>query len=94
MKHKKIISVIAIILALLMLVTLVVSVMPASAFADSDEDFSVNTQASLEELQKRKEELAAKADQSKAAIEELEKGQAALIDQKAVYDERDTVPVR
>lgn len=90
MKHKKIISVIAIILALLMLVTLVVSVMPASAFADSDEDFSVNTQASLEELQKRKEELAAKADQSKAAIEELEKGQAALIDQKAVYDERDT----
>ncbi len=89
MNNKKIISIIAVILAVLMLITLVVGILPASAFADSDEDYSVNTQASLEELQARKEELAAKADESKAKIEELEESQAALIEQKAVYDERD-----
>ena len=82
--NKKIISAIAVILALLMLGGLVVGV-----FADSDEDYSVNTQASLEELQARKEELSAKAEESKKKIEELEQGQAALVEQKAVYDERD-----
>ncbi|MBR0039884.1 MAG: peptidoglycan DD-metalloendopeptidase family protein [Oscillospiraceae bacterium] len=89
MNNKKIISVIAIILAILMLITLVVGILPASAFADSDEDYSVNTQASLEELQARKEELSAKAEESKNKIAELEQNQAALIEQKAVYDERD-----
>ena len=82
--NKKIISAIAVILAFLMLGGLVVGV-----FADSDEDYSVNTQASLEELQARKEELSAKAEESKSKIEELEQGQAALIEQKAAYDERD-----
>ena len=89
LNNKKIISVIAVILAILMLITLVVGILPASAFADSDEDYSVNTQASLEELKARKEELAAKAEESKNKIEELEQSQAALIEQKAVYDERD-----
>ena len=85
MNNKKIISAIAIVLALLMLGGLVVGV-----FADSDEeDYSVDPQASLEELQARKEELAAKAEASKATIEELESGQATLIEQKTVYDERD-----
>ena len=84
MNNKKIISAIAIVLALLMLGGLVVGV-----FADSDEDYSVNTQASLEQLQARKEELAAMAEESKKTIEELESSQAALIEQKAVYDERD-----
>ena len=84
MNNKKVISAIAIILALLMLGGLVVGV-----FADSDGDYSVNTQASLEALQARKEELAAMAEESKATIEELEEGQAALIEQKAAYDERD-----
>lgn len=90
MNRKKIVSAIAIVLALLMLIGLVVSVMPASVFADGEEDFSVNTQGSLEELQARKEELEAKAEQSKNTIEELQNGQAALIDQKAAYDERDS----
>ena len=89
MNNKKIISVIAVILAVLMLLGLVVGILPASVFADGEEDFSVNTQASLEELQARKEELSEKAEQSKATIEELEEGQAALIVQKAAYDERD-----
>ena len=90
MNNKKIISAIAILLAVLMLVGLVVGLLPASVFADGEEDFSVNTQGSLEELQARKEELAAKAEQSKKTIEELQSGQAALIEQKAAYDERDS----
>ena len=90
MNNKKIISAIAILLAVLMLVGLVVGLLPASVFADGEEDFSVNTQGSLEELQARKEELAEKAEQSKNTIEELENGQAALIEQKAAYDERDS----
>ena len=90
MNNKKIISAIAILLAVLMLIGLVVSMLPASVYADGEEDFSVNTQGSLEELQARKEELAAKAEQSKNTIAELESGQAALIEQKAAYDERDS----
>ena len=90
MNNKKIISAIAILLAVLMLIGLVVSMLPASVYADGEEDFSVNTQGSLEELQARKEELAAKAEQSKSTIAELESGQAALIEQKAAYDERDS----
>ena len=90
MKNKKIISVIAIILALLMLITLVVGILPASVFADGEEDYSVNTQASLEELQARKEELSNKAEESRDKIQKLQEDQAALIDQKAAYDERDT----
>ena len=91
MNNKKIISAIAILLAILMLIGLVVGILPASVFADGEEeDFSVNTQGSIEELQARKEELAAKAEQSKKTIEELQRGQAALIDQKAAYDERDS----
>ena len=90
MNNKKIISAIAILLAVLMLAGLVVGLLPASVFADGDgeEDFSVNTQGTLEQLQARREELAAKAEECKQTIEELEKDQAALIEQKAAYDER------
>ncbi|MBR0208064.1 MAG: peptidoglycan DD-metalloendopeptidase family protein [Oscillospiraceae bacterium] len=88
MNNKKIISAIAILLAVLMLLGLVVTVIPA-AFADGEEDFSVNTQGTLEQLQARREELAAKADECKETIEKLEEDQAALIDQKAAYDERE-----
>ena len=90
MNNKKIISAIAILLAVLMLIGLVVGILPASVFADGEEDFSVNTQGSIEELHARKDELAEKAEQSKKTIEELQRGQAALIDQKAAYDERDS----
>ncbi len=88
MNNKKIISAIAILLALLMLIGLVVTVIPAKAYAD--EDFSVNTRASVADLQKRKEELAAKAQESREKIAQLQEEQATLIDQKAAYDERDT----
>ncbi len=89
MNNKKVISAIAILLAVLMLIGLVVGLLPASAFAD-DDDFSVNTQGSLEELQARKEELSAMAEECKSQIEQLESDQAALIEQKAAYDERDS----
>ena len=90
MNNKKVISAIAILLAVLMLVGLVVGLLPASAFADLDEEYSVNKEGSLEELQKRREELAAKAEESKRTIEDLENDKAALIDQKAAYDERES----
>lgn len=89
MNNKKIISAIAILLAVLMLLGLVVGLLPASAFADGDEDFSVNTSGTLEELQARREELAGKADECRQTIEDLEKDQAALIEQKSAYDKRE-----
>ena len=89
MNNKKLISAIAILLAVLMLIGLVVGLLPASVFADNEEDFSVNTQGTLEQLQARREELAAKADACKQTIEQLESDQAALIEQKTAYDERD-----
>lgn len=90
MKNKKIISIIAIILAVLMLMTLVVGMLPASAFADGEEqDYSVNPNASLAELQARKEQLIRMAEDSQNKIAELQTEQATLIDQKVAYDERD-----
>ena len=90
MKNKKIISAIAILLAVLMLVTLVVGMLPASVFADGEEqDFSVNPNASLAELQARKEQLGRMAEDSQNKIAELQNEQATLIEQKVAYDERD-----
>lgn len=88
MNRKKIVSVIAIILAILMILGLVLTVLPASIYAEEG-DYSVNTQASLAELQERKDELAAMAEESKARIEELQEEQATLVEQKVAYDERD-----
>ena len=81
-------SAIAILLAVLMLLGLVVSVLPASVYAE--EDYTINPAWGLPELQARKEELAAKAEESQAKIAELQEEQATLIEQKAAYDERDT----
>ncbi len=87
MNNKKIISAIAVLLAVLMLIGLVVTVLPASVYAEGD--FSVNTAGSVADLQKRKEELAAMAEASREKIARLQEEQATLIDQKAAYDERD-----
>ena len=89
MNNKKIISAIAILLAVLMLVGLVVGILPASVFAEGP-DYSVNPYASLDELQRRKEELGRMALESRDRIDELEEEQATLIEQKTAYDERDT----
>ena len=87
MNNKKVMSAIAILLAVLMLLGLMVSVMPASVFAD--EDYTINPAWGLPELQARKEELAAKAEQSQEKISELQEQHATLIEQKTAYDERD-----
>ena len=88
MNRKKIMSAIAVLLAVLMLLGLVVSVLPASIYAE--EDYTINPAWGLPELQARKEELAAKAEESQAKIAELQEQQATLIEQKVAYDERDT----
>ena len=87
MNNKRIISVIAVIMAVLMLIGLVVGVLPASVFAEGD--FSVNTAGSVADLQKRKEELAAMAAASQEKIAQLQDEQATLVEQKVAYDERD-----
>ena len=87
MNNKKIMSAIAVLLAVLMLIGLVVSVLPASVFAD--EDYTINPAWGLPELQARKEELAAKAEKSQEKIAELQEQHATLIEQKTAYDERD-----
>ena len=70
MNRKKIMSAIAVLLAVLMLLGLVVSVLPASIYAE--EDYTINPAWGLPELQARKEELAAKAEESQAKIAELQ----------------------
>ena len=87
MNNKKVMSAIAVLLAVLMLIGLVVSVLPASVFAD--EDYTINPAWGLPELQARKEELAAKAEKSQEKIAELQEQHATLIEQKTAYDERD-----
>ena len=79
MNNKKIISIIAIILAVLMLLTLFIGALPASVYAELEGDYSVNPYASLAELQARKEELGRMAENSQQRIAELESEHATLI---------------
>ena len=90
MNNKKIISIIAIILAVLMLLTLFIGALPASVYAELEGDYSVNPYASLAELQARKEELGRMAENSQQRIAELESEHATLVEQKTAYDQRDT----
>ena len=69
MNNKKIISVIAIIMAVLMLMTLIVSVIPVSAFAEV-------TQADIDEAQRKKDELVAQRQASQEKIDKLKEQQA------------------
>ena len=81
MNNKKIISVIAIIMAVLMLMTLIVSVIPVSAFAEV-------TQADIDEAQRKKDELVAQRQASQEKIDKLKEQQASVLEQKAALDER------
>ena len=80
MNNKKIISIIAVIMAALMLMGLVVSVIPTTAFAV--------TQSDVDAIQKQKDELTAKRQQSQNKVDELKAQQADVLDQKAALDER------
>ena len=81
MNNKKIISVIAVIMAVLMLMTLIVSVIPVSAFAEV-------TQADIDEAQRKKNELVAQRQASQEKIDKLKEQQASVLEQKAALDER------
>ena len=81
MNNKKIISVIAVIMAVLMLMTLIVSVIPVSAFAEV-------TQADIDEAQRKKDELVAQRQASQEKIDKLKEPQASVLEQKAALDER------
>ncbi|MBQ6464741.1 MAG: peptidoglycan DD-metalloendopeptidase family protein [Oscillospiraceae bacterium] len=83
MNNKKIASVIAIVLAVLMALMLVVSVIPARAFAVS--------QADIDAVQARKNELVAQQEATQQRIDELKEQQASLIEQKQALDERNTL---
>lgn len=83
MNNKKVASVIAVILAILMALTLVVSVIPARAFAVS--------QADIDAVQSRKDELIAQQEATQQKIDELKEQQASVLEQKQALDERNTL---
>ncbi|MCR5091001.1 MAG: peptidoglycan DD-metalloendopeptidase family protein [Oscillospiraceae bacterium] len=77
MNRKKIISVIAIIMAFLMVLSLIASVLP-SAFAVS--------QAEIDALQQKKDELSAKTAEAAERVEVLKTNQANVLDQKRALE--------
>lgn len=79
MRNKKVISVIATILAVLMLITIVVSVIPTSAFAVDQSD--------VDKKQQEKEQLASTAAGYAQKLNELKEQQATVLEQKRLYDE-------
>ena len=81
MNNKKVISVIAVIMAVLMLMTLIISVIPTSAYA-------LVTQADIDEAQRTKDELVSQRQASQEKIDKLKEQQASVLEQKAALDER------
>ncbi|MBR0162806.1 MAG: peptidoglycan DD-metalloendopeptidase family protein [Oscillospiraceae bacterium] len=77
MKRKKIISAIAILLAVLMALSLVLSVLPTA--------FAV-TQADIDELQKKKDEISAKVAEAEDRVTLLKDEQANVLDQKTALE--------
>lgn len=80
MKRKKMVSVIAILLAVLMVMSLLVSVIPATAFAVS--------QADIDAVQARKRELSGKVEEARNRLEQLQLQQSNVLDQKAAISEQ------
>ena len=80
MNNKKIISVIAVIMAVLMLASLVVSMIPVSAFADGPEGLS--------ELKAQKEQLSNQVKDCMERLQALKDQQANVLEQKAALDEQ------
>ena len=80
MNNKKIISVIAVIMAVLMLASLVVSMIPVSAFADEPEGLS--------ELKAQKEQLSNQVKDCMERLQALKDQQANVLEQKAALDEQ------
>ena len=77
MNNKKIVSVIAVLLALLMALSLVFSVIPVSAYADE-----------LDELQSQKNDLSNQVKECQERLTLLKEQQANVLEQKAALDEQ------
>lgn len=80
MNNKKVISVIAVILAVLMLASLVVSVIPVSAYAVTEEEISA--------LQAEKKAISGRVSDCKQRLEALKQQQANVLEQKAALMEQ------
>lgn len=80
MNNKKVISVIAVILAVLMLGSLVVSVIPVSAYAVTEEEISA--------LQAEKKAISGRVSDCKERLEALKQQQANVLEQKAALMEQ------
>ena len=78
-QRKRIISIIAIIMAVLMLLSLIASVIP-SAFAVSQSD--------IDALQRKKDEISARVKEAEERVDTLKNVQATVLDQKAALEEK------
>lgn len=77
MNNKKIASVIAVVLCLMMLASLVLSVIPVSAYADE-----------LDDLKAQKASLSSQVKECQERLEQLKEQQANVLEQKAALDEQ------
>lgn len=80
MNNKKVISFIAVFLAVLMLASLVLSVIPVSAYAVTQDEISA--------LQAQKKEISARVTDCKSRLEALKQQQANVLEQKAALMEQ------
>ncbi len=80
MNNKKVISFIAVFLAVLMLASLVLSVIPVSAYAVTQDEINV--------LQAQKKEISGRVSDCKARLEALKQQQANVLEQKAALMEQ------
>lgn len=86
MRNKRIVSLLAIIMAILMVLSLVFSVIPSSAYADNDSESS--SSKSLEDLKSEQKELEKQKNEYKERLETLKEQQANVLEQKAALDEQ------
>ena len=80
MKNKKVISIIAIIMAILMALSLIISVLPVMASAVSQEEIDAAT--------RKRDELQAQVDEKQAVVDQLEAEHAGVLATKLAMDER------
>lgn len=79
MNNKKIVSVIAIVMAALMVISLVISVIPISAYAVTEDDISA--------IQQQKKELSGRVSDCRQRLESLKSEQANVLQQRAAIME-------
>ena len=80
MNNKKVISVIAVVMAVLMVVSLVVSIIPISAYAVTEDEISA--------IQKQKSEISGRVKDCKERLDTLKQQQASVLEQKAALMEQ------